>query len=256
MVKFLQTILFVLISALPVVVITLLYSVVAGLAMLLRLGNPLYHTLMRSWSRLLLFFLRLKIVPVGLDRLDPEQPYIFLANHASYLDIIAIGAILPKGGLFVYKEELAKVPIWGWSLRASPFIMISRADPRNAMRSIEKAATDIREKGESVVIFPEGGRTKDGRLSTFRRGGFLLAAKTGVPMIPLAIKGAHHRLPYGEWRVSPGKIEVEFGVPVETPADLDRASERMLQKRLPGELNSMLGPSQRIEEKQDGRVEE
>lgn len=233
--------LFIILSVLPVILVTIVYSIGAAVTRLFDRSNRVYHAMMRSWSRILLWLLRVRVEASGLDRVDPSKAYIFLANHTSYLDIVAIGAVLPGGGLFVYKEELTKVPVWGWSLRASPFIMIRRADPRDAMRSIERAAEDIREMGESVVIFPEGTRSVDGAVQPFRRGGFLLAAKTGVPLVPLAIRGADRLLPRGEWRVKPGTIRVEIGHPVPTPESLSRAEERELQEELFRELSRMVG---------------
>ncbi len=231
---------FILTGAIPVVVITVVFSIVAALAMLLRLGTGTYHRLMRSWSSLLLFFLRIRVEVRGRERIDPERPYVYLANHASYLDIIAIGRAIPGGALFVYKEELTKVPIWGWSLRASPFIMISRSDARTAMRSIESAAGEIERQGESVVIFPEGRRSPDGKLTEFRRGGFLLAALSGVPLVPLALHGAARLLPRGGWRVKPGTITVEIGTPHELGQDPDRARLKDAQVELFEELQTML----------------
>ncbi len=233
--------LFPILSALPVILVTVLYSIGAILVRPFDRSHRVYHAMMRSWSRVLLKLLRVRVEVTGLDRVDRSKAYIYLANHSSYLDIIAIGAVLPGGGLFVYKEELTKVPVWGWSLRASPFIMIRRADPRDAMRSIERAAGEIREMGESVVIFPEGTRSADGRVQPFRRGGFLLAAKTGVPLVPLAIRGAAPLLPRGEWRVRPGTIQVEFGYPIPTPEAISRNQERELQTRLYDELSRMVG---------------
>lgn len=246
-----STALFILRSALPVVIVTLAYSIIAAASRPFDRTNRVYHVLMRSWSRTLLRLLRVRLEVSGTDRIDPEQAYIFLANHASYLDIIAIGATLPGGGLFVYKEELTRVPIWGWSLRASPFIMIRRADPRDAMRSIERAAGDIREMGESVVIFPEGTRSPDGEVRAFRRGGFLLAAKTGVPLVPLAIRDAHLLLRRGDWRVRPGTIRVAFGDPVPTPDALTRAAERELQTEMHRRLAAMVDGADRDADREE-----
>ena len=116
--------LFIIFSALPVILVTVVYSIGAAVTRVFDRSNRVYHAMMRSWSRILLWLLRVRVEASGIDRVDPSKAYIFLANHTSYLDIIAIGAVLPGGGLFVYKEELTKVPVWGWSLRASPFIMI------------------------------------------------------------------------------------------------------------------------------------
>lgn len=235
-----KTLFFILTGAIPVVLVTIFYSVIAALAMALRLGTGFYHRLMRGWSTLLLFFLRVGVEVRGLDHIDREKPYVFLANHSSYLDIIAIGRAIPGGALFVYREELTKVPIWGWSLRASPFIMISRSDARNAMRSIEKGAADIRTEGESVVIFPEGSRSADGGLTEFRRGGFLLAALSGVPLVPLALHGAGRLLPRGDWVVKPGRITVEIGRPHDLGVNPDRPALKSAQVELFEELHAML----------------
>ncbi|MCB0712829.1 MAG: 1-acyl-sn-glycerol-3-phosphate acyltransferase [Ignavibacteriae bacterium] len=224
-----------------VLLTTLIYSVIAALTRPIDRSARIYHSLMRGWSRTLLWLLRVKVNTVGREHLQEKTPYLFIANHSSYLDIIAIGVSLPNGGLFVYKEELTKVPVWGWSLRYSPFIMIRRTDPRKAMESIEGAAREIRERSQSVVIFPEGTRSTDGVLGEFKRGGFLLAAKTGVPLVPLAIQGSHKLLPRGDWRVRSGEITVNFGRPIPGRSELNRSEERELQERLREELQMMLG---------------
>ncbi|MGE3801249.1 MAG: lysophospholipid acyltransferase family protein [Candidatus Kapaibacterium sp.] len=224
-----------------VLLTTLFYSIVAAVTRPIDRSARIYHGLMRGWSRTLLLLLRVKVRTTGREHLQENTPYLFIANHSSYLDIIAIGVSLPNGGLFVYKEELTKVPIWGWSLRYSPFIMIRRTDPRKAMESIEGAAREIRERSQSVVIFPEGTRSADGVLGEFKRGGFLLAAKTGVPLVPLAIQGSHKLLPRGDWRVRSGEIIVRIGEPIQGRSELNRNEERELQERLREELKRMLG---------------
>ncbi|MCE2503455.1 MAG: 1-acyl-sn-glycerol-3-phosphate acyltransferase [Chlorobi bacterium] len=223
-----------------VVLVTVIYSILAAITRPIDRNVRIYHALMRQWSCLLLILLRVRVRTSGREHLTPGTPYIFIANHASYLDIIAIGVSLPEGGLFVYKEELTKIPIWGWSLKMSPFIMIRRTDPRKAMESIEGAARDIRERGESVVMFPEGTRSTDGKLGEFKRGGFLLATKTGVPLVPLVICGSQPLMPRDDWRVRPGHIEVQIGKPIPGRSDLNRNEERELQERLHTTLISML----------------
>lgn len=223
-----------------VVLVTVFYSILAVITRPFDRNARIYHALMKQWSVALLILLRIKINVRGVENLQDGSPYIFIANHSSYLDIIAIGKALPEGALFVYKEELTKVPVWGWSLKGSPFIMIRRADARDAMRSIEQAASEIRERGESVVIFPEGTRSFNGELGEFKRGGFLLAAKTGVPLVPLAIRGSNRLLPRNDWRVQPGTIDVVIGAPNPGQKDLNRNEERALQTALRDQLSEML----------------
>lgn len=223
-----------------VVVVTVVYSILAVVTRPIDGSARIYHGLMKGWSRILLFLLRVKVGVRGAERLRPGGTYIFIANHQSYLDIIVIGAALPDGALFVYKEELTKIPIWGWSLKHSPFIMIRRSDARDAMRSIERAASEIRERGQSVVIFPEGTRSVDGTLGEFKRGGFLLAAKTGVPLAPLAILGSHALMPRGDWRVRSGSVNVIIGDPIPGRADLNRNEERELLENVRNQLTDML----------------
>lgn len=224
-----------------VLIVTVFYSILAAATRPIDRNARIYHSLMRQWSHALLFLLRVKVTVRGLERLTPGTPYLFLANHSSYLDIIAVGAALPEGALLVYKEELTKIPIWGWSLKRSPFIMIRRADARDAMRSIERAAEEIRQRGQSVVIFPEGTRSADGTLGQFKRGGFLIAAKAGVPLVPLAIRGAQPLMPRSDWRVRPGNVQVIVGNPIPGRADLNRNEERLLLEDVRNQLVDLLG---------------
>ncbi len=102
-----------------------------------------------------------------------------------------------KGNVnIVFKKELTRVPIWGWALRYGHFIMIDRSNPRDAMASIERAVQSIR-SGHSVILFPEGTRTRDGKLQPFKRGAFSLAVKAGVPVVPVTINNTFGIMPKG-----------------------------------------------------------
>jgi 1-acyl-sn-glycerol-3-phosphate acyltransferase len=175
----------------------------------------------------------------GAENLDPGRNYVFLPNHSSYLDIPVLGATVPQPFRLIFKEELTKVPIWGWALLVSPHIRIKRTDARDAMASIERAAGEIHD-GASVVIFPEGTRTATGQTGEFKRGGFLLATKSGVPLVPVAIQGTYELLSRHDRKVRPGSVELVIGRPIPNPGNSDRESERALQAEVRNQLISML----------------
>ena len=223
-----------------VVVVTVYYSVASLIGMRFDPSFALFFSQMRKWARVLLRLFRIKVRARGTERIDPARKYVYVANHSSYIDILALLAAVPDDLRFVFKEELAKIPIFGYALRVGPNIIINRADPREAMGSIEHAAEQIRTGRGSVVIFPEGTRTVDGTLGEFKRGGFLLATRAGVPIVPVAIKGTQRLLPKDEWRVRQGEAEVIIGTPIDVPADVDRPRERAIQEETRMQLQEML----------------
>jgi 1-acyl-sn-glycerol-3-phosphate acyltransferase len=227
-------------AAIPVAIVTVAYSTLAVITRSFDRSGAVYCRLMRQWSHVLCALLRVRVEVSGLEHVDPNLPYVFLANHRSYLDIIAIGVALPQGALFVYKEELTKIPVFGWSLRLSPFIMVRRSDPRQAMQSIEQAALDIRRKGRSVLIFPEGTRSTDGTLGPFKRGGLALATRAGAPIVPVAVSGSGSLMPKGSLSVRPGSVHVTIGEPVHIEEKIDRALERQVQQEVRDEIARML----------------
>lgn len=202
--------------------------------------GSVYIGFMRVWAKIVLLLLRVKVTVKGTENLVAGTPYIYIINHASWLDVPILTAAIPDELLFLYKRELWKVPVWGWGLHFSPHVAVERTDPRNAMAGIDEAARLIRERNKSVAIFPEGTRSLDGNLLEFKRGGFLLAAKTGVPLVPVAIRGSHKRLPKGGFRVYPGLVEIVIGEPIDNPGNLDRTGERKLLAETRGRLASML----------------
>lgn len=222
-----------------VILVTLYYAIVSSTVSLFDRSGKIYHRLMRQWSRALLWLFRVKVSVSGTENLDFSTNYVYLANHSSYLDIIAIGATLPDDVRFIFKAELGRIPFFGWSLKIGPYILMDRADPRNAMASIETAASQIRE-GTSVIIFPEGTRSSDGNVAAFKRGGFLLATKSGVPLVPVAIVGSYDLLPRHRSTVLPGKIEVIVGKPIQPPATLNRAQESALQGEVKTQIEILL----------------
>lgn len=198
-----------------------------------------YHWILRTWSRTLLWLFGIRATICGVEHLDRSRSYVYLANHSSYLDIIVLGATIPDELRFVLKRELGRIPIFGWGLALGPYILIDRADARNAMASIEKAAAQIG-RGASVIIFPEGTRTSNGRLAPFKRGGFMLAIRSGVPMVPVAITGTYNLMSRHDRIVKPGSVQVRLGYPIEGHAEATRAEAAEIQEKVRQQLMEML----------------
>jgi 1-acyl-sn-glycerol-3-phosphate acyltransferase len=153
--------------------------------------------------------------------LDPASPFVFMSNHRSQTDILAVVVALRDFQLrWVAKKELTRVPVFGWALRHTGHIIIDRSDTQQAVASLRAARAQMSE-GISVMIFPEGTRSTGEELLPFKKGGFMLALETGYPIVPLVIRGSRELLPRGSWQVAGGDIEVVVGAPIPV-ADLDR----------------------------------
>lgn len=165
-------------------------------------------------------------------------PAIFYANHASLLDPPLIVSTLPSRPVFVAKQELGWVPVLGWAIWLAGFILIDRRHQRKAYASLADAALQIR-SGQSVAIFPEGTRNKDGAMLPFKRGSFSLAMEAGVPLVPLAIRGGHEILPAGAWRTQGGPYSLTVGEPLDPAAFEDAEALRAAAE---ARLRGMLQP--------------
>jgi 1-acyl-sn-glycerol-3-phosphate acyltransferase len=170
--------------------------------------------LARQWARGLLAATGVRL-EVELDpAVDPARGYVVMANHESYFDVVALLAVLPGTFRFVAKRSLFLIPIFGWALWAGGFIPVDRHDKSKA-REIWKAAGRRLARGASVLFYPEGTRSHDGRVHAFQRGAFLVALKTGAPILPVGISGARAVMPRGRLSAAPGVIRVRFGAPVD-----------------------------------------
>ena len=169
--------------------------------------------LARWWSRVILGAPGVRVEVSSRVPLVPGRPYVFVANHASMIDIWAVFIAVPASFRFIAKKQLSFIPLFGWAMRAGRFIFIDRQNALAARRSMDEAARRIR-AGQSVVIFPEGTRTRDGRLGAFKKGGFRLAIDSGVDIVPSAIKGSRELMPRGAALIRAGTVRVEIGEPI------------------------------------------
>lgn len=158
-------------------------------------------------------FMRLEIC--GLDHIAPGQPSFYAVNHQSIVDIVALYRALPVPLLFVLKEELLRVPFLGWYVEAMGMITLGRHHKRKSLENLAQCRERLAD-GKSIVTFPEGTRSLDGRIGRFKPGTFLPAIDAQVPVIPIAMVGPGHIVPPGTFRVRPGTISLVVGRPIPT----------------------------------------
>ena len=187
---------------------------VAALAGVRDRPGGFYDRELRTWARRLLEVTALPVEVRGLDRLPPAA-CVYAANHASFVDIWVMVARLPGSVRFVAKRELYRIPIFGWALRATGQIPMDRRDREAAARSYQSAA-DVVRGGRSVIVFVEGTRSRDGRLSEFKKGGFVLAIQAGVPLVPVYLRGTHAAMPRGGLWLRRRPVALVVGEPIST----------------------------------------
>ena len=186
------------------------------------------HWCSRWWARTLLFVSRARVTVRGLENVQPDKTYIFAANHQSYMDIPVLFGYLPGQFRIMAKSSLFKLPFLGWHLTTSGHMPIERDNPLRAARSLLEAARHVRE-GTRVFIFPEGGRTLDGRLAEFKPGTFLLAIKAGVEVIPVTVNGTRGILKINSWHIRPGHVEMILHPPISTTGMHANSAEELCE---------------------------
>jgi len=197
------------------------------------------YPLARLWSGGWLWFAGVRPQVSQEVALDPHQGYVFLANHQSYFDIPTLIHTLPGQTRFMAKRGLFQIPIFGWALHAGGFIPVDRRD-RKSGRATFAAALDRLSRGRSVLIFPEETRSRDGRLLPFKRGGILLALKSGYPIVPVGIRGTAAVQPPGSLRVRPGPVTVRYGKPIKV-TELAAEERRGLAALVRAEVERLRG---------------
>jgi 1-acyl-sn-glycerol-3-phosphate acyltransferase len=178
-------------------------------------GGRRQHWCARFWCKLIA---RTALAPIrvhGLENIDPETSYVFLSSHQSYMDIPAMLGYLPVQLRIAAKKSLFKIPFMGWHLSRAGHIPIDRSSTENAIASMQRAATYLRD-GICVFIFPEGTRSRDGVLHSFKKGGFKLAIQAQVPIVPVTILGSRQVLPADTIVCRPGPIEMFVDPPIPT----------------------------------------
>jgi 1-acyl-sn-glycerol-3-phosphate acyltransferase len=207
----------------PLALLTLIIAAVQS-------TSPFIERVIRLWARALVHAAGIELQTANLERLDPARRYILICNHHSWIDIPCILAAVRQPIRFMAKISLFKIPIFGWALGRAGFIPIDRKNRRTAVKSFDLAASRIR-KGNTIVIFPEEGRSRDREMRKFQRGAFLLAIKSQKAIVPMALDSTFDVWPVGAfWKIRPGVVTLRIGTPIETEELTVRDKDRLLNE--------------------------
>ena len=171
------------------------------------------HKCANIWARMILFTSRIRVSVRGAEKLKAGRPAVLCVNHQSHMDIPILLAALPFQFRFAAKKELFRYPFLGWHLRRSGHVPIDRENPHAAVKSLNDAAQVLKD-GVPLLIFPEGGTSRDGDIKPFKGGGFMLAAKANADVVPVTIRGSRSVLVPKTYHVRGGAVEIVIGEPI------------------------------------------
>lgn len=194
------------------------------------------------WARISLKLARLDITVAGLERLDLRRPYVFMPNHSSFLDVLLVFALIPHNFRSIVKEEFFSIPLLGLTVKSSGQIPLNRKSPRKGLQSIKQAAEFLR-RGVSIVVFPEGTRSRDGKIHEFKTTIFVLPIRTRTPVVPVLIEGTFEALPRGSVLLKSYPVKLTFLDPISANcfSDKERAlyAEEVQRRLIESSHNSI-----------------
>ncbi len=180
-----------------------------------RRKGRIFRWVTKIYSMVLLPVFGVTVETRGVSRVDRGAPYVFMSNHASHVDSLALAVSIPHPLHWVFKKELSKIPVFGWVLLSLGQIMVDRRNALQARSALANAAAALG-GNNSILIYAEGTRSKDGKLQPLKKGGFHIALQAGLPIVPVRVSGSHDIIPSGSLRVRPGHVVVELFDPVPT----------------------------------------
>jgi 1-acyl-sn-glycerol-3-phosphate acyltransferase len=224
---------------LNLIVSTIFFSLVAILASVLDSRGEAVHRVAWLWATIHLKVCGIAVDVQGIGHLT-SPPFIIMCNHQSALDIYALHAALPTQYKWIAKRSLFMIPIFGWALKRAGYISLDRENPREGLKAMDEAARKIRE-GMNIIIFPEGTRSRDGKLLPFKKGGFSLALKAGVPIVPVGIAGTSALQPKGSFvPKTKGVIYVRVGEPLSLKG-LTKGQATKVMEEMRGRIERLVG---------------
>jgi 1-acyl-sn-glycerol-3-phosphate acyltransferase len=165
----------------------------------------------------------------GTDKIEPGKSYIITPNHQSHTDILALVCVLPIRFRWVIKKELLKIPLFGWALGSTGAISLDRSNREESVKRLQDGTSKL-QGGWSVLIYPEGTRTSDGQIQPFKKGPFMMAVQSGIPILPVTCNGAFKVLRKKTLEIRPGHISVTIGNPIPTEGLTEKDVPELMKK--------------------------
>src|SRR2546423_6781008 len=179
---------------------------------LLTVNENMIYAPVRLFVRLGLALVGVKVEVSGLEKLDPAQSYIFTPNHQSFIEVPLFVTYLGRNPAYLAKKEVFKYPLFGYGIGLMGVVPVDRTNSLAAIESAKRATENLR-RGKSYVVYPEGTRSRDGRLLPFKKGAFVMATEAGVPVVPVTISGGTQIMPKGEIKVFPSTVRITVHPP-------------------------------------------
>ena len=202
-------------------IVTIFWTILFGVAVILfspfdyKKGKILGF-IVKYWAKTIFKTMNINVRVIGLDKLDRNADYIFAPNHASSLDIPLILGFLPFWIVPISKIELKWIPFLGWAMQAAGHVFVDRRDHEKAMLSIAKIKNSLLKNPRSILIFPEGSRTNDGKVNQFKTGGLSIGISTKISIVPVAIDGTFESLSKHSKKFVNKLLTINIGSPVDT----------------------------------------
>ncbi|MFH1976667.1 MAG: lysophospholipid acyltransferase family protein [Pseudomonadota bacterium] len=212
-----------------IVLTTIFFGLLTIFVSFISRKGDLPHKVAGIWARSILALSPIEVTVKGLSNIDPDKSYIYMSNHQSNYDIPILLGHLPVQFRWLAKIELFRIPVFGYAMKRAGYICIDRSNQKSAFESLKKAAGIIRD-GVSVMVFPEGTRSMDGNIGSFKKGGFVLAVESGVPIVPVIIYGTFSIMPKSRLLIKPGKVTLEVLEPVETSGFTKETKDGLMEK--------------------------
>ena len=193
---------------------TLVFGTMSIVSSFLDRSGYFAHWCARTWSRCILATTGVRVDVIGLEQLDPRGTYVFVANHQSIYDIPILFWSLPHQLRIIAKESLGRFPVIGWHLRRTGHMLVDRAKPDRSR--VFGWAGRLTQNGLSLILFPEGTRSVDGRVGRFKAGTFFLALEAHLRVVPLSVVGSRHVMLKGRLATYPGRVTLVVHPPIDT----------------------------------------
>ena len=191
--------------------------------------GKIFRWVTKSYSMILLPIFGVTVETRGLSRVGRDNAYVFMSNHVSHVDSLALAVSIPHPLHWVFKKELSKIPVFGWVLLSLGQIMVDRRSAMQSRTALSSAVAALA-GNNSILIYVEGTRSKDGKLQPLKKGGFYMAIRSGLPIVPVRISGSHDIVPSGSLRIRPGRVVVELFDPIPTEGKTEADVPELMAK--------------------------